>query len=1446
MTAATTAAPPTSGVDWSPPSSANSDGSNAGRHTTTAGNGETNSPRTRSSSMATTVRRPSTLLDSPLPAPASPPQQKGTDDAGTTHHPTRSTAAVPPITASPQVIPHRTGVFEQASRHPTADPVSTLADWTVGTWRTDVVPEPDAEFRESTEVRRMMGSATSTGTSVAVLQGPAAAAEVQAWLRTMDSILTDPTPQTPMVLVDLEVLRRLIHPSPPAVQPTTSGGSSPTRRRSSISGLDPKAIKDLSKLAALANDLDELAGIQEESVSVDDEGSVAGSGTGSRRGRPGSMRSRGSSASSPTTQQGASPFVTALATGPAMAHAAAGSVGIRSPRQVPLSPKFGTWGEGTVSGSGGGGWGSKRTRAWSTNHRFSTGFFFGAQAAHGFGGTGSRISFGGGGAGFAAGWGPIAKSFRTGTVRGASGTETAATEEAVASGELEAEAEARAAGEEEDDENDVGWGIDPDAIMSDEFDEGAADAGEAGENGDDEDGEDGEVRSPSSRGNASVLVDGNPRSPSSTHIKDAPSSGSLGSPLSPRPLALSSVANKPTSLPSSIVRRLSRSIPVIRSALDQAQHLDYRLSEAEARLRARDEYLQNTIMDTARRVQELEGLTADLESRNEELELELGRAVEDRERMRREAVKLEREVVELQREVAEAVEAGHGREGAATEPRGEARDVDVQTEMELPTAMAFKVMRSRGVQYDPLETPITPLSDAGAEPAPQTEDDAAALQKAKEDRRRARKFEARLLAVQVRLSYAQTILSLQAETIEQLERQREAFEAERQRLLEDAASVRQHAEQVEAMGAARDLVVEELTRRLTALESENLSAALKKRLLGATAVLGGAGMSDAGSFTLPSPLGSPKMMPLSHRRSASGNSIGSIGSFNAVPPGSPAVGPVHGRERKGIPFSIDTTLKNMLKSMEDAALGSGLPIDQDAMAGMIPHPPPQVALPPVPSADGQAGAQDGTHVGHPAGTPASAAPIAMASPSPLVWGPQGYSQAPPGYRGSMASTVAMSPSTAGPVSGFGTPITSSPPMRRSTLRNSAVPGTPTSPFAGYTFPNAGAPSTPASPMVLAARNSRGGRNTTMSMMSNTMSIMSAADTVISTTDTVLDDDTATAAASPATPSVATFHTVQAPPKSFAVVSDGGRQVSGSLEHLSGVAGTPTFFAPYAAAVSASTPPTPSPLGNPPSSTSPVPPQAGLDGGYPSRKSSHRRTPSSSSSSLSMHQQLAVLQQHGALSGPSGPPPPQGQLPPPPPQGQQPAQAPGSAGGLRINIQPGAQSVGAPASALPYSGQAPVPMSAGPRSQLHRFSVMQAAAGGAQPYPGAGFPAGVSPPPLQQVPPPSSGGHNRSASMSSLPQVHPGKRMTVAGATQDLQPFLHRPPPPPSVSASSPALMQGKMVPPMINANVGPGGAGATYHHAFNGGTLLTSPTAGPSSTTAFSFPPQTPGSERMK
>ncbi|KAI8802990.1 hypothetical protein BJ742DRAFT_830799, partial [Cladochytrium replicatum] len=87
------------------------------------------------------------------------------------------------------------------------------------------------------------------------------------------------------------------------------------------------------------------------------------------------------------------------------------------------------------------------------------------------------------------------------------------------------------------------------------------------------------------------------------------------------------------------------------NSTSESNNLASRLTETEARLRARDAYLHQTIMDTARKLSELEATIADLRGSNEELETQLARSDDDRSELRRRLAELEGDNLVLQSEL---------------------------------------------------------------------------------------------------------------------------------------------------------------------------------------------------------------------------------------------------------------------------------------------------------------------------------------------------------------------------------------------------------------------------------------------------------------------------------------------------------------------------------------------------------------------------------------------------------------------------------------------------------------------------------------------------------------------------------------------------------------------------------------------------------------------------
>ncbi|KAJ1549175.1 hypothetical protein HK405_008555, partial [Cladochytrium tenue] len=308
----------------------------------------------------------------------------------------------------------------------------------------------------------------------------------------------------------------------------------------------------------------------------------------------------------------------------------------------------------------------------------------------------------------------------------------------------------------------------------------------------------------------------------------------------------------------------------LRSYLEKAHTLEMRLADSEARLRARDAYLQNTIMDTARRVQELEQLTADLEAQNDELRLELRRAREDKELLAQELGDLEEDHLALQNEIVigEAVVASRSSvllangmddlsaigadsaspaSGDGEEPENGPqnlmddyvllRDVETQTDASgivsvlggAPAAAAVPSFSSaaeaisaingvRGSQ-GPTMTSQPPLAntekkitrDASTEARPDGD-------------------EAKALSLSNRLVYATLIATTQAETIAELQRlvgQKDAaLDRASARLIE--LELRATASAAEAAGHLRRLA--EIRENLATLERERAEDHLKRIL----------------------------------------------------------------------------------------------------------------------------------------------------------------------------------------------------------------------------------------------------------------------------------------------------------------------------------------------------------------------------------------------------------------------------------------------------------------------------------------------------------------------------------------------------------------------------------------------------------------------------------------
>ncbi|KAJ3193609.1 hypothetical protein HK101_004543 [Irineochytrium annulatum] len=313
--------------------------------------------------------------------------------------------------------------------------------------------------------------------------------------------------------------------------------------------------------------------------------------------------------------------------------------------------------------------------------------------------------------------------------------------------------------------------------------------------------------------------------------------------------------------PSTLIQRFTRHIGSLKVALERASTYERRLSETEARLRARDEYLQNTIMDTARRVQELEGHVAELEMTNEELTMELKRARMEGDRVREELEDMESDHLALQNQLA-TVGMGMGSElarevdavaqrrrvSAALSGGGEGddeefvllRDIETQTEevaviphlaigRELTRHVSSSTLGSKVSSFTNTDTDATAAgvgagsvrSWGGSEGGKRVVEKSVAAKEVVSA--------SALLSLGVQLTYAHTILATQAETIAALEARLAARDIELDRLASLSARASVSAEHTEAMGQTKDRVIDELSRRVNGLEAEIISTGIRLR-----------------------------------------------------------------------------------------------------------------------------------------------------------------------------------------------------------------------------------------------------------------------------------------------------------------------------------------------------------------------------------------------------------------------------------------------------------------------------------------------------------------------------------------------------------------------------------------------------------------------------------------
>ncbi|KAJ3408958.1 hypothetical protein HDV05_004672 [Chytridiales sp. JEL 0842] len=198
------------------------------------------------------------------------------------------------------------------------------------------------------------------------------------------------------------------------------------------------------------------------------------------------------------------------------------------------------------------------------------------------------------------------------------------------------------------------------------------------------------------------------------------------------------------------------------------------LSTTEARLRARDTYLQNTIMDTARRVQELEGQLAEMEGVNEDLRRELGRVQREKEVVEMELGDLEDDHLVLQNQVLVGGAAASGAPVSGGVVGG-GRVGLLEEAVERSLVDEYVLLRDIDTQTDPVGVfELKDLSNgignllphAHSSPVPKETESKSVGTLTTES---TISTETQNLDVSNKLAFSSLILSTQSETIQQLE-----------------------------------------------------------------------------------------------------------------------------------------------------------------------------------------------------------------------------------------------------------------------------------------------------------------------------------------------------------------------------------------------------------------------------------------------------------------------------------------------------------------------------------------------------------------------------------------------------------------------------------------------------------------------------------------------------
>ncbi|KAJ3056945.1 hypothetical protein HK097_002323 [Rhizophlyctis rosea] len=417
------------------------------------------------------------------------------------------------------------------------------------------------------------------------------------------------------------------------------------------------------------------------------------------------------------------------------------------------------------------------------------------------------------------------------------------------------------------------------------------------------------------------------------------------------------IPNQPTT-PTAAIPLITRHIPPLLSLALTSTSLQTRTKELEARLRARDSYLQKAIMDTARQVSDLEHQVMELEGVNEELTHRMNVVEMERERLEEVVEELDEDNLALQNELGRVGDVGGG---VPASPEGSGKgtlgrdDVGGETGGEGWSGWMdeYVLLRDIGCQTDPSPEETKPKSATISTQTPSQTSSALTI-----------------LTLTTRLTYQHLLIETHLDTITELESQLSTLKQHAETLEKQNWEMKVRCEHLQAVGDVNSRMMDEVLSRVRTLEERHSSKLMirsARRLMESSDLERTQHMMPEGYYPYgyhPGQELDPSAMAMAAsriwgiRRTGSGSSLRSLeGLPVGRPPRSPLPPPpsqqqsgdgdqygivaMYGDEEPAPDGRRGSVQRSRRESMKRLSIGNGL----KERAGMVTPPPPRPTTP---------------------------------------------------------------------------------------------------------------------------------------------------------------------------------------------------------------------------------------------------------------------------------------------------------------------------------------------------------------------------------------------------------------------------------------------------------------------------------------------------------------------